>query len=460
MTQPDAEHPRPVDPAFSRALQRRTQRKQAAFTPLHSPFVGADAAAAQLVRDGAAAADADVVALSRRIHAHPEEAWQEHGSVAAIADLLGRHGVRPTVGWSDVATAFRAGLTAHGVDDGASDPDRAVPAGPTIAVLAEYDALPGVGHACGHNIIAASVVGAFLALVATVRGGARFPGRVLLLGTPAEEGNSGKEVLARTGFFAGVDAAIMVHPFGYDVVDQPFLGRRQLRVTYHGVAAHASASPFLGRNALDAVVLNYQAVGLLRQYLPPSDRVHGVVVDGGTRPSVVTERATVEYYVRSADPETLRDLSDRLADLARGVALATGTRAELSWDPLPFTLPVRTNGPLAARWAQHQADRGRTATAGGVVPEILAASTDFGNISQRIPGIHPMIAVGPPDVALHTREFTGFAGGPAGDAAARDAAVGLALTALDWLSDPALREAVQRDFDEAGGVIDVEGYFG
>ena len=131
----------------------------------------------------------------------------------------------------------------------------------------------------------------------------------------------------------------MVHPFGFDVVDHPFLGRRQLRVTYHGVAAHASASPFMGRNALDAVALNYQAVAMLRQHIPPSDRVHGVVLEGGTRPSVVPERATVEYYVRSASPTTLKDLSERLADIAQGAALATGTTAELVWDAAPFTLP-------------------------------------------------------------------------------------------------------------------------
>ena len=266
---------------------------------------------------------------------------------------------------------------------------------------------------------------------------------MLLLGTPAEEGSSGKEILARNGFFAGVDAAIMVHPFGFDVVDHPFLGRRQLRVTYHGVAAHASASPFMGRNALDAVALNYQAVAMLRQHIPPSDRVHGVVLEGGTRPSVVPERATVEYYVRSASPTTLKDLSERLADIAQGAALATGhhRRARLGRGA------VHAPGPdqRAARRALGRCtrrDQGRTVLAGGVVPEILAASTDFGNVSVRLPGIHPMIAVSDPDVALHTREFAEVAGGPRGDAAAVDGAVGLALTALDYLADPALRAAV------------------
>ena len=458
-TFPPPELPRPVSTAYLDVLARATERKRAAFTALTSPFPGADADAVAAVRSAAATQVDEVVALSRQIHARPEEAWVEHESVAAIAELLTRHGIPVTVGWDRFDTAFRSGLMGRGADDGAMIADGS--AGPTIAILAEYDALPAVGHACGHNIIASAAVGAFLALASAVSDrGLTFAGRVLLLGTPAEEGNSGKEFLARVGFFDGIDAAIMVHPFGYDVVDQPFLGRRQLRATYHGKAAHASASPFLGRNALDAVVLNYQAIGLLRQHLPPSDRIHGVVLEGGDRPSVIPERVTVEYYVRSAAPETLRDLSGRLEDIARGVALATGTAVEIDWDPVPFTLGVRTNGPLAARWAVHQASVGRTALAGGVVPEILAASTDFGNISVRIPGIHPMIAVSEPDVALHTREFAVVAGGERGDSAAVDGAIGLALTALDYLVDADLRAAVDEDFAAAGGPLDVEGFFG
>lgn len=451
------EGPRPAAPstAYLDELRAQTERRRAAFVPVASPFEGADEQEVALVRTAAQSLQDDVVGLARVIHAHPEEAFREHRAAAEIADLLARHGVRATVGSHGLATAVRAGLTAQGPDAGGPDPA----AGPTVAILAEYDALPGIGHACGHNVIAAAAVGAFLALRRAVAEGLALPGRVLLLGTPAEEGNSGKEILARAGFFDGVDAAVMVHPFGYDVIDHPFLGRRRLQVTYHGVAAHASASPFMGRNALDAVALNYQAVGLLRQHIPPTDRVHGIVVDGGERPSVVPERAALEYYVRSAHAPTLRDLSQRLEDIAHGVALATGTTVEVTWDPVPFSLPLRTNTPLAERWAQHQAAQGRTALAGGIVPEILAASTDFGNVSQRLPGIHPMIAVSEPDVALHTREFAQAAGGPAGDRAAVDGTVGLALTALDYLADPRLREAVRQDFEDGGGIVDVPGYF-
>ncbi|WP_029289043.1 amidohydrolase [Cellulomonas sp. HZM] len=443
----------PVSTAFLDELRDVTERRRAAFVPLTSAFAGASDGDVARVRAAASAGEGAALGLAHAVHGYAEEAFREVRSVAAVAELLRSAGVPAVVGTHGLATSLRAGLTSHGPDDGT------VVDGPTIAILAEYDALPGIGHACGHHLIAAAATGAFLALHRAVADGLRFDGRVLLLGTPAEEGASGKEVLARAGFFDGVDAAIMVHPFGYDVVDHPFLGRRQLRVSYHGVAAHASASPFMGRNALDAVALNYQAVGLLRQHIPPSDRVHGVVREGGDRPSVVPERASVEYYVRSASPATLKDLSRRLEDVAHGIARATGTTAQLDWDAAPFTLPVRTNGPLAARWATHQAAQGRTALAGGVVPEILAASTDFGNISVRIPGIHPMIAVSDPDVALHTREFADVAAGPRGDSAVVDGTVGLALTALDWLADPALRAAVLADFEASGGALDVAGYF-
>lgn len=427
--------------AYAEALAERTRRRRAEHVPLSSTHEGAPDRLAGVVAAALEGLREDLEVLSRTIFDLAEEAFVEHGSVAAVAELLRRHGHDVHVGGHGLDTSLRSDLGTEG---------------PTIALLAEYDALPGIGHACGHNLIATAAVGAFLALARLPE--VDRPARVLLLGTPAEEGSSGKELLARAGFFDDVDAAIMVHPFGYDVVDQPFLGRRQLVVTYHGVASHAAATPYLGRNALDAVALNYQAVGLLRQHIPPTDRVHGVIREGGDRPSVVPERATVEYYVRSAHARTLLDLSERLEDIAHGVARATGTVAELTWDPLPFTLPLRTNDPLARRWVRHQATRGRAVLSGGVVPEELAASTDFSNVSVRIPGIHPMIAVSAPDVALHTRGFADAVASPAGIAAALDGAYGLALTALDWAHDDALRAAVVADFEAAGGVLDVERY--
>nr|WP_281536118.1 amidohydrolase [Cryobacterium breve] len=382
------------------------------------------------------------MALSHRIFDYAEEAFAEIESAADIVAVLRAKGINARTGVYGLPTAFEA-ETGSG-------------SGPTLVILAEYDALPGIGHGCGHNIIAAAAVGAFLAL-ATV--GEELPGRILLLGTPAEEGGNGKEILARAGAFADVDAAIMVHPFGYDAADHPFIGRRIVRVRYTGVASHASSSPFMGRNALDAVALNYQAVAFLRQHMPPGDRIHGIIVAGGDRPNIVPADAELEYYLRSPAIETLKDLSQRFDEIAAGCALATGTGFEVIWDPSPYSLPIRFNGPLTARWAVRQAEIGRTVLTRAVVPSELAASTDFGNVSARIPGIHPVIQVSPPGVALHTAEFADFASGEGGDRAVNDGAGGLALTAADFLFDSDLRQAVEDDFQAAGGVLDVENYF-
>lgn len=403
--------------------------------------------------------DTDLRALSDTIFGLAEEGFAEHNSVAAIAALLSANGIESRLGGWGLETTLAAGL----VDGRPADPDHLSDAfdGPTIAILAEYDALPGIGHGCGHNIIGSAATGAFLALALAARElpAGSFPGRILLLGTPAEEGGNGKELMARRGAFDTVDAAIMAHPFGADVADQPFIGRRIVRIRYHGVAAHASATPFQGRNALDAAALNYQAVGLLRQHLYPGDRIHGVILNGGQRPNIVPEEAELEYYVRSERSKTLRELSRRVDDIANGIALATGTGVDVDWDPQPFSLPIRHNGPLAARWARRQAERGRRVLSNSTVPSLQAASTDFGNVSVRVPGIHPVIAIGPPEISLHTREFAEYASGESGHRALADAAYGLATVAADYLADPALRRAVAADFAAAGGQLNVEGYF-
>ena len=416
------------------------------ITSAHEGASDDDAAAVRAASDSL---QPELVELSHRIFEYAEEGFEETQSVADIAELLAEHGVTAQVGAFGLDTALVAELALG----------EAAPDAPTVAILAEYDALPGVGHGCGHNIIAASAVGAFLSLVEASRTRELPAGRVLLYGSPAEEGGNGKEIMARAGAFEGVDAAIMIHPFGYDVTDQPFIGRRILRVRYYGVPAHASASPFQGRNALDAANLNYQATGLLRQHLYPGDRIHGVIVNGGQRPNVVPEFAELEYYVRSNAAETLKELSLRLEDIANGIALATGTGVEVEWDPLPFTMPLRYNTPLSERWAVHQETRGRRVLTKASVPSHLAASTDFGNVSVRVPGIHPVIAISPPDVSLHTREFAEYATSDAASTAIADASSGLALVAADFLADSNLRAAARADFDAAGGALDVEGFF-
>jgi len=451
MTVPDANAATPARPstAYLDHLDRESEERRRAAPPAAlAPSLLAPGVADEVERAADALAP-DLRAIVESLHAHPEPAFEEHRSAATLVEVLARHGVTADVGAYGVETAFRTELRGSGDGDG-----------PTIAICAEYDALPVIGHACGHNVIAAAGVGAFLALREVMASDRAPAGRVVLLGTPAEEGRTGKEVLARAGAFDDIDAAIMVHPYGQDVAEQVWLGRRLLTWTFTGRAAHASAQPFMGRNALDAAALAYQGIGLLRQQLPPVDRVHATVVEGGTRPSIITERAVMHLYARSKYPDTLRDLSARLDDVARGAALMTGTEVEIAWDDgaLP-SLPVRTNGALTARWVAAQRRRGRDPLPGGVVPETVAASTDFGNVSFRVPGMHPLIQVATPDVALHTAEFAEAAGGPAALPAAVDGAVGLALTALEYLTDDALRAAVHDEFVAHGGPLDVPGYF-
>jgi amidohydrolase len=429
------------DDSYLRAINAATDRAVAEAEPIGSAHNGAPAevrdAVAALVREHSA----DLVALSQDLHAHPEEAFGEHRSVRAVAELLERHGHRAEVGVGGLETS----LVATRGDDG-----------PHVAVLAEYDALPGVGHACGHNIICATAVGGFLAAAEAQE---RVGGRVSLIGTPAEEGGGGKETLARAGVFDDVDAVVMLHPFTHDIAMHPFLGRRQVEMVFHGVAAHAAAQPFMGRNALDAAVAAYQGVAALRQHLPGTDRVHGIFTDGGARPNVVPERAALLFYFRSAAPDTLRDLAERLDAVARAAATMTGCTVELHWDEQPAYLPIRFNHTLAGRWAVNQEPAGRKPLPPGLVPEFLTGSTDLGNLSYRMPAIHPMIAVSEPTVALHTVEFAAASGSEAGDRAVRDGALGLALTAVDYLADPGLREAVYAEFAAAGGPLDVPHYF-
>lgn len=434
--------PVPPDDSYLRSLIDATADAVAAAEPLASAHEGADEKTRAEVTARLESCAPELVALSQSLHAHPEEGFAEHRSVRALADLLAAHGHEATVGLGGLDTALRA-----------STPETD---GPHIAVLAEYDALPGLGHACGHNIICTTAAGGFLGAAAAA---VRLGGRVSLIGTPAEEGGGGKEILARAGVFEDVDAVIMLHPFSHDIALHPFLGRRQLEMVFHGVGAHASAQPFMGRNALDAAVAAYQGVSALRQQLPQSDRVHGVFTDGGARPNVIPERAALLFYLRSADPETLRDLAKRMTSIAEGAAAMTGCGVELLWDAQAAYLPIRFNTTLAGRWSVNQAGTGRKPLPPGIVPESLTGSTDLGNLSYRMPALHPMLAVSAPTVALHTKEFAEAAGSPAGDAAVRDGALGLALTTVDYLADADLRAAVHDEFEAAGGALDVPAFF-
>ena len=453
----DLSKPTVPSDAIQRRFAEETQARKAAAGPAASLADG-EGSPAEL-RDALAAAveglAGEIVALSHAVHDNPEVGYEERFAVSTVADLLRAHGIEPDVGVYGMETALRAEFTgAVGNADNADSP------APAIAILAEYDALPGIGHGCGHNVMAGNSVGAFLALheLERRRPGS-VPGRVVLQTTPAEECSTAKEVLAVRGMLDGVGAAVQTHSYSYDLTHQTWLGVRRIRAIFTGVPAHAASQPFMGRNALDAATLALTGFGLLRQQILPMDRLHAIVVDGGDVPNIVPERTEISLLARSKYPETLKDLVARVEDVLRGAALMTGTGLEIVTSETTNEMPVRTNGPLTRAWVRSQRERGRDPLPAGVVTETIAAGTDFGNVSVRIPGIHPLIKVADSDVALHTREMAAAAGSPSGDAAATDGAYGLASVALDYLHDAEFRAAVRRDFEEAGGVIDVEHFW-
>ncbi|PWD49457.1 amidohydrolase [Serinibacter arcticus] len=382
-----------------------------------------------------------LAAFSSDLYAHPELGYREFRSVEAFASELAHAGVEIERGTGGIPTAFaaRAGTRESG---------------PQVVITAEYDALPGVGHGCGHNVIAASSLGAFLALAPLFEGPEALPGGVTLLGTPAEEGGGGKELLIQAGAFDGFDASVMVHPGGVDVAAGPSNAKRQVVATFRGRTAHAAANPHLGRNALDAAVTAYQSIAQSRQHILPTDRVHGVFLEAGTRPNIVPERAVLEYFLRSRSVESLLALSDKVEAAFRGAAIAAGVEVDIAWDGEPVYLPQRINATLAERFVRHSAPRREVLA----VQEDTGAglgSSDVGNVSHLLPTIQPSVAIGDPDIPGHSRERADSTQTPDGHRAIVDSSIALALTAADVLLDEDLREAAWAEFRAAGEAIRV-----
>ncbi len=384
----------------------------------------------------AAAVDArseQLTEISHRIHENPELGFEEHFAhdlLAGAAEDAGLEVERQAYG-VETAFAARAGTT-----------------GPLVAFLCEYDALPGIGHACGHNIIAASGLGAGLAAAEVVE---ELGGRLLILGTPAEEGGGGKLHLMKGGAFAGVDAALMLHPAGLELSEMQTLAVQQLHARYRGRAAHAAAAPHAGRNALDGAVLGYVAAAALRQHIGPDERFHGIFTDGGQKPNIVPAFAETNWYVRSPTVTRLELLKERLTDCLSSGAVAAGVEIELEWADYQFA-EVRSNAPLQELWESNAAAVGRNPQPPAPGHTVIG-STDMGNVSQVVPSIHPMIAVAPPEVAIHTEDFAVCARGPGGDRGVVDGAKTLAGVAIDYWSDAAVRAAVAADFAGDGATV-------
>jgi amidohydrolase len=376
----------------------------------------------RIVAEVAARAD-DLVAASHRIHEHPELNFEErfaHDELTALLDAGGMAVERHAYGL-DTAFVARAGTE-----------------GPLIAVLCEYDALPEIGHACGHNIIGTAGVGAGLAAAALAD---ELGGRVVVLGTPAEEGGGGKILMAEQGAFDGVDAAMMIHPAGADLVRMDVIAVDQFTVSYEGEAAHAAAFPWKGRNALDAAVLGYMNVAALRQHIRPTERVHGIFTHGGDKPNIVPKYAETLWYVRSGTIDSLDRLTPRVVAALEAGAAATGctcTRQRTA----PVYADMLDNGPMVELYRANAARTGREPIDPAVAGTPVVGSTDMGNVSYLVPSIHPMIKVAPPQISIHTPEFAAYAAAPAGDQAVVDGATAMALTVADlWLRPEVLGEA-------------------
>ncbi|MEV7009494.1 amidohydrolase [Streptosporangium sp. NPDC051022] len=355
-----------------------------------------------------------LVGLSHRIHAHPETAFEEHRAAEWTAEVLGSAGFAVTAGVAGLPTAFSASYGS----------------GPTtVAFCAEYDALPGLGHACGHNVIAAAAVGAGLALVPFADD---LGLTVKVIGTPAEERGGGKALMLDAGVFDGVDAAMMVHPGPFETVRFRSFALGTLDVEYLGRAAHATLAPHEGRNAADAMTLAQVAIGLLRQHLPPGRHVHGVVTGAGEAPNVIPARSTASYEIRAAAAEDLAALRARVEACFTGAATATGCEVRLA-RPEPDYLDFRDDAGLAGLYAANAAALGRPAP----VERGPFAMTDMGNVSHAVRAIHPMLDIGSGDAVPHDASFADAAAAPVADRALIDAAVMMAWTAADLVRSPA-----------------------
>lgn len=369
----------------------------------------------------------DLVAASHSIHAHPELNYEEHHAHRVLTDMLGDAGLAPTRGAHGLATAFEASAGS---------------AGATVAVLCEYDALPGIGHGCGHNIIATAGLGAGIALASLAE---EAGGRLRLLGTPAEEGGGGKVEMARRGAFDGLEAAMMIHPADAEHAKMSAIAIQQLFVRYVGKAAHAATAPEKGQNALDAAVLGYVNVAALRQHILPTERLHGIFTRAGEKPNIVPSETEMDWYVRSPTIETLQPLKARVAACLEASAAATGCTAHLEWQPNTYA-DVVDNMPLLAAYCANSRRVGRHLTVEHV--DGTGGSTDMGNVSYLVPSIHPMLAVAPAGVSLHTPEFAEHARGADGDRAVVEGAKIMALTAIDVWASAELRAEMRREFGD------------
>jgi amidohydrolase len=362
----------------------------------------------------------DLIALSHFVHAHPELGYEEFLSAGAVADAAEQAGFSVERGIASLPTAFRATKGSGALH---------------VTYCAEFDALPDVGHACGHNIIAASSLGAAIGLASVAD---EVDVTVTLLGTPSEEGGGGKIDLINAGYFDDAHTAMMVHPFPFERLDAHCLAVDHFDVTYTGKEAHAAAAPWVGINALDALTIANVAIGLLRQQLPPGDLVHGITLEGGSAANIIPARAVGRYMARSESSQRLAELRVRVNACFEAGALASGASLQIEEIGSAFS-HMETDPEILAHYRSAAEGLGRTFELDDEGVDRPMISTDMANVSLVVPSIHPMIAIATNGAVNHQPEFTRACITPDADRAVLDGAIALAQTAIGVAQDEALR---------------------
>ncbi|XP_068722624.1 xaa-Arg dipeptidase-like [Montipora capricornis] len=365
--------------------------------------------------------------LNRCILENPELAFKERFAHDKLTTFFSSHGFDVTPHYT-LDTAFRAETGENG--------------GLTVGLICEYDALPEVGHACGHNLIAESGVAAALGLKIALEAVNQKPKmKIVVFGTPAEEGGGGKALMISNGCFKNVDFCMMVHPSPVDVLKPTILARDAVTVTYKGHAAHAAAFPWEGINALDAAIMAYTSISMLRQQMKPTWRVHGIISEGGVKPNIIPDRSQLIYYLRTPTVEDLKVLKEKVASCFEAAGTATGCEVSVEWNPVSY-LDLVSNNTLAELYKDNAQTLGVEFHAGSD----LTASTDMGNLSHVVPSIHPAYAIGS-TAPNHSHAFTTAAATEEAHQKTLIASKVMAMTAIDVLCDPHLIDKVQNDFD-------------
>jgi len=368
-----------------------------------------------------------LLSVSRDIYEHPELKFEEFRASKLLAEKLQDAGFATKLGVAGLETAI------HADHPSVSD-------GPTVAIISEYDALPGIGHACGHNLIAAAGLGAALA-VGAVKGD--LPGKLVFLGTPGEEGGGGKVVMVNAGLFADVDAAMMFHPSSRTVVDRKSLAITEVMIEFTGKAAHAAGSPEKGINALDAVIQTFNGINAMRQHIKDGARIHGIITDGGAKPNIVPEHAAANFYVRALENDYRDELLEKLRACAQGAALATGATLDFKIVGHSYKA-MKPNRAIGDAFVKNLTELGEPLNP--PPPDAGMGSTDMGDVSQVVPSIHAYIEICDENVAGHSREFAQASISKRGLDVMLIAAKALAMTTIDIFTNPELAKRMWEEF--------------